>query len=78
MKTPTPTPTPTPTLTSPSCRNDVYLDSAYVDARLRDARRLRSEALRQMMADGWRALSSFAGEFVRSLTAGRKQPALRH
>ncbi|MBK7234677.1 MAG: hypothetical protein IPI02_03230 [Sterolibacteriaceae bacterium] len=56
----------------------MYLDSAYVDARLRDARRLRSEALRQMMADGWRALSSFAGEFVRSLTAGRKQPALRH
>ncbi|MGB7989896.1 MAG: hypothetical protein WCF44_10895 [Candidatus Methylophosphatis roskildensis] len=70
-------PTPNPTLASPSYRNDVYLDSAYIDARLRDARRRRSEALGQMMADGWHAVDRFAGRVVRSLTTSSQQPELK-
>lgn len=68
---------PTQTPDSPLYRNDLSLASAYIDARLRDARRLRSEALRQMMVDGWRALDRFAGRLVRSLTTSSQHPELR-
>lgn len=73
MKTPTPTPTPA----SPEYHNNWQFDSAYIDARMREARRLRSEALGRMLADGWHALDRFAGRLARSLTTNSQQPELR-
>ena len=74
MKTRTPTPTPQ----CPSAANDWYLDPAYLDAQLHEARRLRSEAFGQILADGWHALRGLMRNLVRSPTASNRQPALRH
>ena len=57
----------------PSVREDWYLDSAYIDARLREARRLRSEAMGQLLSDGWHALC----RLTRELMASRPKPVLR-
>lgn len=73
MKTPTPTPLPV----SPVYHNNWQFDPAYIDARMREARRLRSETVRQILADGWQALDRFAGRLVRSLTTSSQQPELR-
>jgi len=69
------TPTPTPAILRDSTRN---FDSAYIEARMREARCARSEALWQIMTDSRQALVRLAGRFVRSLTATSKQPVLRH
>ena len=66
--------TPTPTPECPSERNNWYLDSAYLDARLREARRLRSEAVGQLLADGWHALDGI----VRGMMASRQKLVAHH
>jgi len=66
--------TPTPTPRGPSARNNWSLDAAYVDARLRAARRARSEALGRILADGWHAL----GRLTHSLLASKPKTMLRN
>ena len=66
--------TPTPTPQAPSAGNDWYVDSAYLDARLREARRQRSAAFGQMLADGWQALTGI----VRGMMTSRHKLVAHH
>lgn len=68
------TPTPNSIPAAPAARTDWYIDSAYIEARLRAARRARSEAFGQLVEDGWLALCRHS----RSLLASRPKPLLRH
>lgn len=66
--------TPTPTSASVPSGDNWYFNSAYIDARLREARFARSQAFGQILADGWHA----TGRLLHNLLASKPKAMLRH